>query len=231
MNSKRVTNLFIPISPKRFWMKKLESFEPCMIEQIFSDEEDLLEFSLPAGLADAAKLNGDYKKIVSMLGVANYDNDKALLMTKPNIDDASRKHALEVEVIERLGEVSYLDPDMCKNNDNGDNQVDPLQLEALLLWRSTKLPLASISCKIGVDVEFVKQTVKKYKRLVKKQLRYNTANANKKRSIIIDAKIQEIREFWMRNRNRPLRLADIRKGVWKSDDDSQNPCYFTLSNV
>ena len=81
MNSKRVTNLFIPISSKRFWMKKLESFEPCMIEQIFSDEEDLLEFSLPAGLADAAKLNGDYKEIVSMFWVASYDNDKALLMT------------------------------------------------------------------------------------------------------------------------------------------------------
>ena len=70
---------------------------------------------------------------------------------------------------------------MCNDNDDGDNQVDPLQLEALLLWRSTKLPLASISCKIGADVEFVKQTVKKYKRLVKKQLRYNIANANKKK--------------------------------------------------
>ena len=176
-------------------MKKLESFEPCMIEQIFSDEEDLLEFSLPAGLADAAKLNGDYKEIVSILGVANYDNDKALLMTKPNIDDTSRKHALEIEVMERLGEEPYLDADMCNDNDDGDDQVDPLQLEALLLWRSTKLPLASISCKIGADVEFVKQTVKKYKRLVKRQLRYNTANANKKRSIISNAKIQEIREF------------------------------------
>ena len=58
-----------------------------------------------------------------------------------------------------------------------------------------------------------------------------TTNANKKSSIISDAKIQEIREFWMRNRNSPLRLADIRKGVWKSDDDSQKPCYSTLSNV
>ena len=130
-----------------------------------------------------------------MLGVANYDNDKALLMTKPNIDDASRKHALEIEAMERLGKKPYLDADMCNDNNDGDDQVDPLQLEALLLWRSTKLPLASISCKIGADFEFVKQTVKKNKRLVKRQLRYNTANANKKRSIISDVKIQEIREF------------------------------------
>ena len=81
MNSKKVTNLFIPISSKRFWIKKLESFEPSVIEQIFSDEEDLQEFSLPAGLADAAKLNSDCKEIVSMFGIASYDNDKALLMT------------------------------------------------------------------------------------------------------------------------------------------------------
>ena len=52
---------------------------------------------------------------------------------------------------------------MYNDYDDGDDQVDPLQLKALLLWRSTKLPLASISCKIGANVEFVKQTVKKYK--------------------------------------------------------------------
>ena len=104
---------------------------------------------------------------------------------------------------------------MYNDYDDGDDQVDPLQLKALLLWRSTKLPLASISCKIGANVEFVKQTVKKYKRLVKKQLRYNTANVNKKRSIISDDNIQEIREFWMWNRNRPMRLTDIRKEDWK----------------
>ena len=58
-------------------MKKLKSFESCIIKQIFSDEEDLQEFSLPTGLADAAKLNDDYKEIVLMLRIANYDNKTA----------------------------------------------------------------------------------------------------------------------------------------------------------
>ena len=166
-----------------------------------------------------------------MLRIANYDNRKALKITKSNIDDTSRKHALEVKAMKKLEEEPYLNANMCNDNDDGDDQVDPLQLKALLLWRSTKLPLASISCKIGADAEFVKQTVKKYKSLVKKQLRYNIVNVNKQMSIINDNKIQEIRDLWMRNRNKPLRLADIKKGVWKSDDDSQKPCYSTLSNV
>ena len=107
----------------------------------------------------------------------------ALQMTKLNIDNFSKKHALEVEVMNKLE--PYLDADICSNNDDGDDQVDPLQLKALLLWISTKLPLVSFSCKIGADVEFVvKQTVKIYKRLVKKQIQYNDVNAFNKRSII-----------------------------------------------
>ena len=65
-------------------------------------------------------------------------------MTKSNIDNASRKNALEVEVMKKLEEEPYLDADIC-SNDDGDDQVDSLQLKALLLWRSTKLPSASIS--------------------------------------------------------------------------------------
>ena len=69
--------------------------------------------------------------------------------------------------MKKLDEEPYLDSNMCNDRDDSYNQVDPLQLEARLLRKSTQLPLASISCKIRVDVEFVKQTVKMYKKLVK----------------------------------------------------------------
>ena len=231
MNPKKVTNLFIPISSKRFWMKKLDSLEPCAIERESDDEEDVQEFVPPVGLADAAKLNNSYKELISTLGIANFHNDEALIMIKSNIDNKSRKQALEVEFLKKLEEEPDVDADMCSDDDEEDDQVNPLQLESLFLWRSTKLPLNSIWHKVGVDVEFVKQTIKTYKRLMKKQLRYNVVNANKRRSIISDDKILAVKEFWLRNRNKPLRLADIRDGVWRNDDDSQKPCYSTLSNV
>ena len=231
MNPKKVTNLFIPISSKRFWMKKLDSLEPCAIERESDDEEDVQEFVPTVGLADAAKLNNSYKELISTLGIANFHNDEALIMIKSNIDNKSRKQALEVEVLKKLEEESGVDADMCSDDDEEDDQVNPLQLESLFLWRSTKLPLNSIWHKVGVDVEFVKQTIKTYKRLMKKQLRYNVVNTNKRRSIISDDKILAVKEIWLRNRNKPLRLADIRDGVWRNDDDSQKPCYSTLSNV
>ena len=120
---------------------------------------------------------------------------------------------------------------MLSDDDEEDDQVYPLHLESLFMWISTKLPLNSIWHKVGVDAEFVKQTIKTYKRLMKKQLRYNVVNANKRRSIINDDKILAVKEFWLRNRNKPLRLADIRDEVWRNDDDSQKPCYSTLSNL
>ena len=114
-------------------MKKSESFEHFIIEQVLNDEEDLQESSLSARLTDAAKLNNDSKEIASMVRIAIYDNDKALLMTKLNINVTSRKHALQVEVVKKLKEDPYLGTEMCSNDDDEEDQIDPLQLEALLL--------------------------------------------------------------------------------------------------
>ena len=48
------------------------------------------------------------------------------------------------------------DVNMCSDGDKEHDKVNPLQLEPLFLWRSTKLLLNSNWHKVGVGVEFVK---------------------------------------------------------------------------
>ena len=124
-----------------------ESFEPCMIEQIFNDEEDFQEFSLPEGEADAAKFNRDYKEIASMLEIANHHKTKNYEWLNRMLTTPAGSMLLKSKLW-RSSKKNQTSADMCSSNDYVYDQVDPQQLEALLLWKSTKLPLASISCKL-----------------------------------------------------------------------------------
>ena len=60
-------------------------------------------------------------------------------------------------------------------------------------------------------------------------LKLNKLRSFDRKRIIDDSRVEEIKKYWQRNAHKPLRLWDIKSGVWKQNE--KMPCDSTLAQT
>ena len=181
MNPNKVTNLLLQFRQSDFhWKYRTFSLHGRANIQRQRRFEGVLS---SRRTSRCCKARWDDKEIASMPEIANYDKNEAQRMTNRILTRPAGSMLLKSKLWRSLSK-SRTDADMWSYNDDGYNQVDPQQLEALLQWRSTKLSLASISCKIKLMLSLSSKT-QRCTRDCWRSSRYNAANANKKKSILV----------------------------------------------
>ena len=105
------------------------------------------------------------------------------------------------------------------------------QTRAIYLWRTTKLSQKSIAMKLDLSMYFVRSAVRAYKARVKQMIKLNREKSNKRREKVTPEQIDEIRSFFVMNKNKALTLGDVKEAVWKGQPPSVVPTDPTISRV
>ena len=91
------------------------------------------------------------------------------------------------------------------------------------------MPLSSIALKLGSSREKVAKCISNYKKQVRALIKLNKLRAAARKRIVKDDKQEEVKRYWQINAHRPLKLFDIKTGVWRNDQAAQLDS--TLSHV
>ena len=105
------------------------------------------------------------------------------------------------------------------------------QIQVIYLWRTTKLSQKSIAMKLNLSLYFVRSAVRAYKARVKQMIKLNREKSNKCREKITPEQIEEIRCFFMTNKNKALTLNDVKEAVWRDQPPDVTPTDPTVSKV
>ena len=85
------------------------------------------------------------------------------------------------------------------------------------MWRTTKLKYEDLSLLLNENYWHVKRIIENYKKLVKEQKKIGRFEVSQKRKIITDKIVSKMDEFCWKNKNRPLTIREIKKGVWRNN--------------
>ena len=105
------------------------------------------------------------------------------------------------------------------------------QTRAIYLWRTTKLFQKSIAMKLDLSMYFVRSALRAYKARVKQMIKLNREKSNKRREKVTPKQIDEIRSFFVANKNKALTLGDVKEAVWKGQPPSVALTDPTISGV
>ena len=81
------------------------------------------------------------------------------------------------------------------------------------MWWTTKLSVSSIAFKLNLSLIFVFNTIYNYKSLVRKNIWSNTVKRIKQNVEISEEKLDKVKEYWLSNSNKIIRIKDIKKWV------------------
>ena len=101
------------------------------------------DIAVPFGIIDAWKLNSGYKQLLEELKIQNFDNRHAITMILEQIKKYRNNEELKFELNSEL----FYDIDSIDNNWFPSTESN---LEAIFLWRTTHLPVSSITFKVGI---------------------------------------------------------------------------------
>ena len=224
MESYKLTNLFTPYSSKRFYVKNRADLWIADLEQK-DDEDDLMTiFNIPSGISYAAKINKNYRLIIDELEIAKVTNHEAY--------DKIWNTWKKVWSMDKLDDFPILkDQEQVASDEELQKLKNKTEIEAIYLWRGSKMKISSIALKLNISKKFVKETIEKYKALAKKQIRQNILRRNTKRSAINGDKLDQIKDFWQSNSNKIIRIKDIKRNIWSNSINSKVPWNSTLSTV
>ena len=145
LGKKRVSNLFWPSFSKTFAMSEFISQR---INDNLNDSEDdvkMQDGNIPVGIIDSIKMNKEYKELLKNLEIDQLENIQALQIIEDTLNDNDN---LKITKSLRIDDdVQYED----KNKQQIDQSQLQQDIDIVFLWRSSKLSLASISKKIGVN--------------------------------------------------------------------------------
>ena len=91
------------------------------------------------------------------------------------------------------------------------------------MWRTTKLPVSSITFKLNLSPIFDFNTIHNCKSLVRKNIWANIVKKNKQNVAISEEKLDKIKEYWLSNSNKIILIKDIKKSVWANDNSNKVP--------
>ena len=164
METRKLSNLYTPCITKRFAMSSCQNFD--LQEQILHRraDEEMMDDDIPIGIIDSWRTNDQYKSLIQAFNITQFENVEALKM----IEEEIKKIDEELE--------GYWASDSCIMKDiyawaEDQNWISEEGLQAIYLWRTTRLSLSSIAFKTSTKLEEVTAYVTAYKKKVRKQLK------------------------------------------------------------
>ena len=224
METKMISNLFIPRTSKQFRLRKFEEQDCEDTYSKIADHYYSQGLQLPFGLWDSWKLNSAYKELVELLKIKEFSNDDAIDALFKTIYQYSRDKWIDEE--DKDNEVL-----MEEAPDSNDELEAECETKTIALWRTTKLRYCDIALKLGKSLVYVQECVRKYKKLVKEQKKVKRMKSSQRRRVISQEMVNRIDRFCWKNRNRPLTLGEIKEGVWRQSNQNKPPWNSTIAKV
>ena len=105
------------------------------------------------------------------------------------------------------------------------------EIKTIALWKTTKMDNNDLALKLNESQRFVKNCIAKYKTLVKNQIEARLAERAHNRRVVSDSMIDEINDYWWKNKNKLLTISKIREEVWKDRTNIDLPWHSTLASI
>ena len=220
----KLSNLYIPKYTKDLKFTELTDLASIHYKNQPEDEKYGESDVVPSGICDPVKNSHPYKKLISALNIVVYNNIDALTMIKEKLESDSIEDEVNSDLLEEITNL---------NNERRDSHSSDLlqEIDAIFLWRSTKLSIKSIAIKLGVSIYFVRNTIKKYKSAVRNVLLANRINSNKERRVINSDQISQIKTYWKTNSSKPFYISDVVREAWPKSNGRIPPANSTISRV
>ena len=145
----------------------------------------MLEYSIPFGNSDTAKLNKNYTEFIKELSISIFSNYEALdrIISTWSYNDKRDIDRSNLKFLEDKANIQ-----IEENQANFSN----IESEVIYMWRTTKLPVSSITFKLNLSPIFAFNTIHNCKSLVKKNIWANIVKKNKQNVTISEEKLDKI---------------------------------------
>ena len=224
MESKMLSNFFVPKSSKQFRLKKFDESSIDEIERMKVKPTSSLDVELPVGLWDGCKVNKEYKSLLEILETSKISGNDILLLIQNSISSI-KNHQLSEGMFRELISLRQ-NPAM-----EIEQWPTPSEIEAVVLWRTTRLGFDDLAQKLQKSTWYVKNCVIKYKKLVKEQKEKRKRERARKRRVVSDLMIENIDRYCCKNKNKALTIAKIKEEVWKNKNYSDPPWNSTIARI
>ena len=224
MESKMLSNFFVPKSSKQFRLKKFDESNIDEIERMKVKTTSSLDAELPVGLWDGCKVNKEYKSLLEILETSKISGNDILLLIQNSISPI-KNHQLSEGMFRELISLRQ-NPAM-----EIEQWPTPSEIEAVVLWRTTRLGFDDLAQRLQKSTWYVKNCVIKYKKLVKEQKEKRKRERARKRRVVSDLMIENIDRYCCKNKNKALTIAKIKEEVWKNKNYSDPPWNSTIARI
>ena len=219
-----LNNFFIPEISKQFRLKPLSELNLNISEASNFKKSQESGAQIPIGLSDGCKINKEYKELTKLLKIDTFSWEDAMKFIQMLIN-SNKANEISDEILEELEAMNKY-PVM-----RVDKQVEDLEVKLITLWRTTRLSYADLALKTHKTPIFVEKWIKEFKKWVKDQKKIRKRDSSNKRRVIDERQIDQINDYWWRNRSHQLTLRKIKDEIWKNKNISDIPSNSTIGNV